>query len=416
MISAVVSIFAIAIALRVLGFVLLPEPPLPYNALFAYLKGAELLRNGAGFADPSFPVFTPPLYSMLLASVGSVPGESTFGIRIAQMVIDSLTAVLTCLLARELLTNARVATLAGIAWAMYPFAIYSTQYVGTEVLFAFFLLAFLLLFVRAIKHESGWLDVGTGLCLGLATLTRGTTQFLPLLLPLVLVWFIRDRWRALRSSSVMVTCFVLVVFPWSLRNYLVLHEVIPIGTNSSVILWGSSKPLLTIESRMKELPQLYDRARAKGIVASPPDAGPSAKDRYFLQLAIENYRQAVTNDPVGLIELLITKFARLWYSTESGNNHTVILLVNLFIYPLALVGVVSVWKERNRFGLLLLSLVIYFALLHWATLPLFRYILPVMPIILCLACLGVDRTFSASRFVDLFPRRVCSRRLTTTNR
>ncbi len=404
MIPAVASIFAIAIALRVLGFILLPEPPLPYNALFAYLKGAELLRSGASFGDPSFPVFTPPLYSLLLATVGSVSEASTHGIRIAQMVIDSVTAVLTCLLARELV-SARVATFAGIAWALYPFAIYSTQYVGTEVLFAFFLLAFLLYFVWAIKHESRWLDAGAGLCLGLATLTRGTTQFLPLLLPLVLVWFTKDRRRVLRSSGVMLACFVLVVFPWGLRNYLVLHEIIPIGTNSSVILWGSSKPLLTIDSRVKELPQLYNRARAKGIVAAPPDASASEKDRYFLQLAIENYRQAVRNDPLGLVELLITKFVRLWYSTESGNNQTVILLVNLFIYPLALVGAVAVWKERNPFGLLLFGVVIYFALLHWATLPLFRYILPVMPIILCLACLGFDRVFSGTRFVDLLPRR-----------
>ncbi|HRB81211.1 MAG TPA: glycosyltransferase family 39 protein [Nitrospira sp.] len=404
MIPAVASIFAIAIALRVLGFILLPEPPLPYNALFAYLKGAELLRSGASFGDPFFFFFTATIYSLIFDFVGSVSEASTIGIRIAQMVIDSLTAVLTCLLARELV-SARVATFAGIAWALYPFAIYSTQYVGTEVLFAFFLLAFLLYFVWAIKHESRWLDAGAGLCLGLATLTRGTTQFLPLLLPLVLVWFIKDRRRVLRSSGVMLACFVLVVFPWSLRNYLVLHEVIPIGTNSSVILWGSSKPLLTIDSRVKELPQLYDRARAKGIVAAPPDASPSEKDRYFLQLAIENYRQAVRNDPLGLIELLITKFVRLWYSTESGNNETVILLVNLFIYPLALVGAVAVWKERNPFGLLLFGVVIYFALLHWATLPLFRYILPVMPIILCLACLGFDRAFSVTRVVDLLPRR-----------
>ena len=403
MISTAATIFAIAIVFRALALVLLPEPSLPYNALFAYLKGAELLRSGAGFGDPFFPVFTPPLYSLLLAAVGSVSEASTLGIRIAQMVIDSLTAVLTCLLARELV-GVKVAPFAGIAWALYPFAIYSTQYVGTEVLFAFFLLAFLVYFVWAIKHESRWLDAGAGLCLGLATLTRGTTQFLPLLLPLVFVWLIKDRRRVLWSSGVMLACFVLVVSPWSLRNYLILHEVIPIGTNSSVILWGSSKSLLTIDSRVRELPQLYARAKAKGIVASPPDASPSEKDRYFLQLAIETYRQALSN-PLGLIELFITKFARLWYSTESGNNETVILLVNILIYPLALVGVLAVWKERNPFGLLLIGIVTYFALLHWVTLPLFRYILPVMPIILCFACLGSDRAFGLTRFVDLVHRR-----------
>ena len=71
MISTAATIFAIAIVFRALALVLLPEPSLPYNALFAYLKGAELLRSGAGFGDPFFPVFIPRFYSFLLAAVAS---------------------------------------------------------------------------------------------------------------------------------------------------------------------------------------------------------------------------------------------------------------------------------------------------------------------------------------------------------
>jgi hypothetical protein len=108
------------------------------------------------------------------------------------------------------------------------------------------------------------------------------------------------------------------------------------------------------------------------------------------KVAIENYRERLRADPIGLAVFMVQKFLRLWYSTESGNNHGITLAVNAGIYAFAFVGIFAAcWKNKNGMALMLLGLVIYFVIIHWLTLPLFRYMLPVMPYVIAFAAFGL---------------------------
>ena len=170
------AIFIVAVAVRLTAFWVLPEPHMPYNAIFAYVKGAEILLHGQGFWDPSFPVYTPPLYSMLIAVGSMVLGDGIHTIKLLQVFVDAFTAVILCLLARRVFDDL-TGVLAGMLWSLYPFAIYSTLYVGTEVFFTFFVALFLLFLVYGLRTDSAYSYGGAGFSLGLATMIRGTTQF-----------------------------------------------------------------------------------------------------------------------------------------------------------------------------------------------------------------------------------------------
>ena len=88
-------IFLVSFIFRVTTLLILPEPQVSYNAQFAYIKGAQMLVEGQGFADPTFPVYTPPLYSLVIASLDFLfGGDGTVAIKIVQIVLDSATAVL----------------------------------------------------------------------------------------------------------------------------------------------------------------------------------------------------------------------------------------------------------------------------------------------------------------------------------
>ncbi len=382
------GIFALALVARLVAFCVLPEPHMSYNAIFAYVKGAQILLEGQGFSDVSFPVYTPPLYSSLIAIVTVLFGDGISAIKILQIAADSLTAVLIYLLIREVFEGP-TGVVSAMMWALYPFSIYSTLYIGTEALFTFFIGLWVLLTVYAIKYDRWQYHCCAGIILGLATLTRGTTQFIPLLLPFVLFTVRSESPRWLRNSLLSLLCFMIVILPWGIRNYIVLHEIIPVGANTSVILMGSSEPLLTLDTREKEWPRLYAEAIAKGIVPVPEDRGPAERDSFWAKVAIENYRNRLRTDPFGLVTFMAQKFFRLWYSTESGNNHGITLGVNAVVYALAIVGVVAAWKRKNGMAVALLSLVGYFVILHWLTLPLFRYMLPVMPYVIAFAAFGM---------------------------
>lgn len=382
------GIFALAIIARLTAFWVLPEPHMAYNAIYAYVKGAEILLEGQGFADPSFPVYTPPLYSVLIAIVTAIFGDGILTTKLLQIAVDSLTAALTCLLFRNVFGDF-TGILTGIMWALYPFTIYSTLYIGTEVFFTFFLALFVVLIVHGIQTDKWYSYCAAGAVLGLATLIRGSTQFIPLILPFVLFAFGKGRIRWLRNYVLSLMCFVIVILPWSIRNYVVLHEIIPVGANSTVILYGTYEPLLTIDTRQAELTRLFAEAKAKGILPPGEDRGPAERDAFLAKVAIENYRERLRADPIGLAVFMVQKFFRLWYSTESGNNHGITLAVNAGIYAFAVVGIFATWKNKNGMALMLLGLVIYFVIIHWLTLPLFRYMLPVMPYVIAFAAFGL---------------------------
>ena len=383
------AIFLLSFGVRLLALWLVPEPHLPENAILAYLKGAKILLEGQGFSDFYFPVYTPPFYSMCIAMVTFLfGGDGIVGIKLLQIAADSLTALIIYSSMREVF-DAPTGYLSSITWGLYPFAVYSTLYIGTEALYTFFLALWTWFTVRAIRNDKWQYYCGAGAILGLATLTRGTTQFLPLVLPFILIACRKQNPDWLRGYLMSLICFIVVILPWGARNYLVLHEIIPVGVNSMPVFMGSSEPLLTIgDGRENEMSRLYEKAKAKGIVPLPPDRGPAERDGFLRKLALDNYLEQLRTDPVKLGFFMVKKLFRLWYSTESGKNHRIILGVNILIYASAIVGIVAAWRQKDCMTLVLLGLIGYFVFLHWPTLALFRFMMPVMPYVVGFASFG----------------------------
>ena len=383
------SIVLIAASARLVTLWLVPEPELPYNATYAYLRGAQILAEAQGFWNPSLPVYTPPLYSICIATVTLFFSNSILAIKLFQIAADSVTALLISFIVRNAFGRTS-GNLSGLAWAMYPFAIYPTLYVGTETLFTFFIALSLWVGILAVKNNKWWYPCCAGAVLGLATLTRGTTQFLPLVLPIMAIVCKKPIVEWLRSYLLFLACFVAVIIPWSARNYVVLHEIIPVAANSMPVLMGSSERLLTIGiERENEMSRLYEKSQAEGIAPVLPEQGPTKREAYLMKLAIYNYFEQLKNEPLNLVHFMIKKLFLLWYSTESGHNQIFILGINLLIYLFAIVGLVAGWKTNSCVTMVFVLLVSYFVLLHWLTLALFRFMIPVMPYVIALAVLGV---------------------------
>ena len=230
-----------------------------------------------------------------------------------------------------------------------------------------------------------------GILLGLATQMRGTTQFLPLVLPLFLLAVERFSKHLVVNYLVLCLGFASILLPWGMRNYLVLGHFIPVANASGVFLWGASDRFLTIDERNKELPIFYEKLEAKGLLMPPAGTSLVEKDKFQFKAAMESYKEQFSENPVNLIWFLMRKFLRIWYSTESGGGQGIILAVNLLIYPFAIIGMVMACRKQNKLALGLIGLIGYFVLLHWVSLPLFRYMTPVMPFVICFACLAIDR-------------------------
>lgn len=382
------SLFVVSLLIRLAAVWLLAETHLGMNAELAYLGGANRLVEGGGFHERDFPVFTPPLYAIFLAANLLLFQDAQLPVMLAQALADSITVVIVYLIARQLF-GAQTALLTGIALSVYPFTIYAVTYIGTETFFTLLLSIFVLLSMYAIKHGNLHYYVSAGLVLGLATLMRGTTQYYPLVFLLLLAFLFRERTRALVPRYLaFCLAFAVVIFPWSLRNYVVLGDVIPVATGASVFLQGSSEEFFTVEGKANGYPRYFELLKSRGI-QPPPNATPAQADRFLLRAGLENYKVLLESGPLATGRFLLRKFARLWYATESGRNHLRILVLNILIYALAVVGIVLAWRSRVTLAWVIYALLAYFILLHWLTLPLFRYMLPVMPYVIALAAWAI---------------------------
>lgn len=384
-------LFVASFLFRMVAFSIVPDPHLSSNASIAYIGGAHTLHEGEGFHDPAFPVFTPPLYPILIAGGLSIFNDDQIPIKIAQIITDSLTTVVVYFIVLEVFT-ATSALLSGVILSVYPFSIYATLYIGAEAFFTFFLSIFVLLLVYVLRYGKWRYSFGAGLLLGLATLTRGTTQMLPIVLPLAMLMSPDRRQRWWAHWGIIVVVCMLVVLPWSLRNYLVLHEVIPVASVAGGnFLYGSSEQLWTIEEREKELPKTLDMLKSQGLIKEPITRNsPVEADRYAFIAGLQNYRLRLRADPLSFIPFIVRKFLRLWYATESGNNHGIVVAINLPLYCAAIGGVILAVRQRHRYAYLLLGLLGYFITLHLVMVPLFRYMLPVMPYVITFASFALS--------------------------
>jgi len=386
-------LFGIAFVIRLAGLLVFPETHLSGNAKESIIAGAALIRSGQFVGNADYPMLIPPLTALFTAVVQSFFGDGLLAVKLAQIILDACTVVLVFQIGSR--TIGQLPAALGAAFlTVYPFSVFAPLYIGTEALFSFLLAAAILLFTMGILRNAAGLFFVSGLILGLATLTRGTTLFLPIFL---LAFYIRhehDRTRSKAAtagrSAIFVIAFALALSPWIIRNIVVLDAFIPSSTSNGPMLHGSSEKFWLIGDRERELPKYFDYLGNEKGIPRPANPRPTwvEKDRYYKLAAVEMYKDRWINDPWSFAPFLAKKFLRLWYGTESGANQGIVILINLPIYLLAMVGLRSYMRSENQLGGVLIVLLAYFVVIHVLVFGYFRYMLPVMPYVIIFAAYG----------------------------
>lgn len=197
----------------------------------------------------------PPLTSLWFAALFALGGVNIPFALLVQCGLSAATAPVVAALTRRLFASYRAAAVAALFVALYlPFVNYASQLLS-ETLFIFLISVALLVFQLAREREMPWrwLLAG-GVVWGLAALTRPVGLYAVPLLALWVCWELvagarapekasgGSRWRdaarpAARGAVAFVLGFVLVVAPWTARNYAVYHQLVLVDTNGGISLW-----------------------------------------------------------------------------------------------------------------------------------------------------------------------------------
>lgn len=207
-----------------------------------YQRVARLLKEGgiAGFLSSSSPLSDlntlghPPGYSISMALVFSVFGESNTAIQFVQILCDSLAVVVIFLIVAELLPLS-AAVIAGMMAAFSPQFAWNSVLLLPDSLAVLPILLAVYCLARAARKPRLVTFIITGALVGISCWLRANAMLLTLFLAAVVPLLFRGE-RQWRYALAVVCGTLMIVFPLTIRNAIVFHRFIPLSLGAGQTL------------------------------------------------------------------------------------------------------------------------------------------------------------------------------------
>jgi 4-amino-4-deoxy-L-arabinose transferase-like glycosyltransferase len=180
--------------------------------------------------------YRPPGWPLALAGLWSVTGIDVDSARLLLVGLGVATAIVGALLARRL-AGPTAGIAAGALLALNPLLLATGATLESETLDTLLVLGTLLCAVRAREHRSLMAGLAAGALAGAAALTRTNDL---LLVPVVAILAAPAPLRAHWRRALAIACAGLVVIaPWTIRNAIDLHHLVPVSTETGNTLAGT---------------------------------------------------------------------------------------------------------------------------------------------------------------------------------
>lgn len=362
-----------------------------------YFSLARSLAAGDGFvydetmrAGSFEPFGRAPGYPAFLALAGggrevvsSVPAR----VKIAQAIVGGIGVLLVGLVATPL-AGPRGGLVAAWIAAVYPPLVWIPAYGFSEALFWPLALALAWTFDRALgpPSEGAFFAGAAGLLTGLGILTRPA---LILFLPMALVWLVVRR--RLTAALLLAAGAIIVVGPWTVRNYLHHERFVLVASDGGVTFWTGNHPLAIGEGDMAANPAL--KIANQELRARYPGLNEEAMEPIYYREALAWIRA----HPLQWLGLEARKVFYLLvpvgpsYTLHSRLYYVASVVSYGILAVLAVVGIVRVGTQRGRTpGLwLLLASAVAVCLIFF---PQERFRIPIIDPALVVAAGGVWST------------------------
>lgn len=323
-----------------------------------------------------------PIYPMFVAVAGSLNT-----VRWLQVALDCLTGYLIYRFA-----NRNVWAL--WAWALYPLAIWRVAFVNKEVVLAFLVAAYACVQAEALRKGAWWRWLAVGGFLAFVNLCKPVFLLWPVVLAVVLWRLRRPGWW--RESAWVVTGVVLLVVPWTIRNWRVTGgEFIPVATERGGLTTFVGNRQGT-DGEWEGAGKLAWQEAASAIRLQHLGATEAELDAVFYRAACQ---EAAAN-PVRALGLVARKCWRFWF--VSAAHRALPVTVGVQLVWLALAGV-GLWRSRPWLPVTWvgLALVAYVMVVHALSYADLRFSLPVMPLVCAGAGAGVVTVLEIDRHRDV---------------
>lgn len=402
--KTLILIFLFALFVR-LGYVFFfTQIPLAGDGV-EYDKSAWDITQGRGFPVKAADFLAEPLrapgYLLTLAFFYKVFGHNLQVIRFFQAVISSLVCVFIYFLSMYLIKNRTLGFISSTACAVYfPFVSYAGL-LSREAILPVFLTLSTLLLLKAFQSGLARYYIFTGLAIGVSVLFDERMTYFPIFVIFILLFLKKIQKKAILNSLIFFASVIAIISPWTIRNYLVFKEFIPVTRGQTACFWLSTHPSEPLEWRLEKEPL---RSLASGL----------SKEELFKKLSSESLKN-LKGHPFIYAKLSAKRFFRLWLGSHSNSFYglnesfsdvlrearfgifavkTAMFIVNLAIILFGAAGILIARHFLKKQAILITLLpVIYLTILHTFSFSTPRYAVPMMPIVIFFASLAILKIF-----------------------
>ncbi len=344
--------------------------------------GTEILPSeNVGFSPLRLRfIFHPPMYPYFVGVLFTLFGTLT-AVKVAQCLIGALLVPAVGRIGQKAFGESAGLVAAAVT-AFYPELVWFAAHFWAETIFATLLWWGFERLFEADARESLGVTAVAGLLFGVAVLTRETVLYF---LPLAAIWLAWRRGGGGRRAAVLVVTALVVILPWTLRNWMVFQTFVPVSTAGAMNLWQGNTHL----SR-QEVYEEYWAVR-----------GRVQKYQHTRKRAVE---AILDRQPLWLFEKVRDEMPQYWAAHGQPIVHlergaygdvsraravtaiVVVLAPYLAVLGLFVVGIAVLPPRRPV--VLLLAFLLFYVLLHVAAHGYPRYRLPSLPVLFLVAGQG----------------------------
>ena len=222
-----------------------PQPGLISDDI-GYMALARSVAAGTGFSEDGGAtpaVYRPPLFSALLGGWFRATGTSSiFSAAIFQSLLHAIGVFAAFWLFMEILPSLAWAFGAALFLSVNPLLVTRVSLVLQETTVILFTVLAALATVRLVKAPSTGRAALAGAVWGLCTLAKVVSWYVPLLV--IAMGLLPGRLRFTlrgKEAAVLLLFFAAAVAPWTIRNYIHFHRLIPVnGQGEGLLEWNVS--------------------------------------------------------------------------------------------------------------------------------------------------------------------------------
>ena len=365
-----------------------------------YDQIANNLDTGHGYridAQMSRTMMREPGYPLFLAGIFLMGGYHIETARVANLALAAAIALMMFILAHRITNDRTASFLAALLFLVYPGILMSEARGGVEIIFIFTVMVFMLALYRAVETGNVSHYFLAGLALGVVVEVRSS----PLLFPVLLLAYLilvsngtAGRLRAVLNVAALVGGMAILMTPWIVRNYRLVHAFVPTASVQGVALQEGQYCCIHLSADTDLFAAMNQAGRQRAAVAR--DLGLAYEGDYYYQefyraqdeltfskalsqKAISVYR----NDPALLLECVTKNIFNFWFLGKTWQVTWFNMASQVPLLGLSFGGIYMMWRNglgRNLCLILLFAL--YILAVHSLIIAHARHSMQIVPFLM----------------------------------